>query len=957
MPEITNVYQNSPAFSDAEWESPWNFLGDVSAVKFTVYCSENANFSLRWAVDNKFEVITTDTYTVTGGTEESILVPITSRFCQFVVNNIASTPCDLKTQAFFFEDLMIAGPNSNNDLTLPGDKGPITALFFEDNDYSGNDYNSEWFPANTSTSFEFLCKVNKVARSGIEFSNDKVAVVKTVSDRVIPNFISKVVSNSYASWVRMFIRGIGAKIDGSITAGPYTIQAWGYYHKTNLIETNRVDELSIWGDVNTDMYLSSYVSTDKWDVLKMTALHESTDFEVTLEYSSGEGTITHSDSSGVISAGSSTFFKSKVKDRYVRIKAQTFATSTTSWNVSVFFFDFESTDLEDVVLSSAGGTSLVSDGVGEALKIKGLVAGSNITIVDNNTDLTINSTGSISTLASAGGTSIVTNGTGPNLEIQGFTAGAGIVLDNTTNPDVMLISASGAVSNVWQQASGLIRPISSNTQGLLTGNNNSISLSGSQNCTVVGGSSNRTLLNSRRCSILGGVSNRISGGTQSGGGARYATNCIVTGGTSNSIIGNDLSNNVITGGQSNSIERGVNNSVIAGNNNRVIDGNCGASSIIGGSNNQFRRNTFRSCILGGQNNRIFGGNASGGSNRNATDCVTIGGISNTITQARNANVGTNVIVGGSGHVCRANNNVVIGGNNVQWVFQGPDSSHSTTWTFSHGATFRPRGSNTFNVKNTGGSWFYSNNAATTGVRLAPGANSWSSVSDMNLKENIVEMDYSDVLSRLSNVPIYKYNFLGNNTEVKNIGVLAQDWNDISNFGCCLIQVPVMEPKMIPNTDENGDTVWVNSVDENDVVLLDENGQPILIPDMIQEVDEYGDQVMIHSVDENGGPIFETKQAKDPLFVDQMDVIGVSLSCVKALNEKNELLTNEVNNFNQRVTDLETHITTLQTEKDALEARVTSLETDNPELKTIAQRTKDKTLPALGGVFDGISFVV
>ena len=88
----------------------------------------------------------------------------------------------------------------------------------------------------------------------------------------------------------------------------------------------------------------------------------------------------------------------------------------------------------DVTLLDAGTigghASLVNDGVGPDLAVKGLVAGTNITFIDTATDLTIN-TPTI-TLASAGGAnSIVNDGVGPALVVKGFTAGPNISIGSS----------------------------------------------------------------------------------------------------------------------------------------------------------------------------------------------------------------------------------------------------------------------------------------------------------------------------------------------------------------------------------------------------------------------------------------------------------------------------------------------------------------------------------------------
>lgn len=81
-------------------------------------------------------------------------------------------------------------------------------------------------------------------------------------------------------------------------------------------------------------------------------------------------------------------------------------------------------------LTSAGGTTLVNDGTGPALAVKGLTAGAGITFTESATDITIASAaGTVTTLTSAGGaSSLVSNGTGPDLAIKGVTAGTGGII-------------------------------------------------------------------------------------------------------------------------------------------------------------------------------------------------------------------------------------------------------------------------------------------------------------------------------------------------------------------------------------------------------------------------------------------------------------------------------------------------------------------------------------------------
>ena len=53
---------------------------------------------------------------------------------------------------------------------------------------------------------------------------------------------------------------------------------------------------------------------------------------------------------------------------------------------------------------------------------------------------------------------------------------------------------------------------------------------------------------------------------------------------------------------------------------------------------------------------------------------------------------------------------------------------------------------------------------------------WANVSDINLKENLVEHIYSDTLARIMEMPIYTYNFKTTASGIKSIGPVAQDFN-------------------------------------------------------------------------------------------------------------------------------------------------------------------------------------
>lgn len=83
--------------------------------------------------------------------------------------------------------------------------------------------------------------------------------------------------------------------------------------------------------------------------------------------------------------------------------------------------------------------------------------------------------------------------------------------------------------------------------------------------------------------------------------------------------------------------------------------------------------------------------------------------------------------------------------------------------------------NQFMVKAAGGSIFYTNVGLTTGVRLLPGAGAWSILSDRNQKENIVQLNGADYLSRLKTIDVYSWSYKSQDSTITHIGPMAQDF--------------------------------------------------------------------------------------------------------------------------------------------------------------------------------------
>ena len=90
--------------------------------------------------------------------------------------------------------------------------------------------------------------------------------------------------------------------------------------------------------------------------------------------------------------------------------------------------------------------------------------------------------------------------------------------------------------------------------------------------------------------------------------------------------------------------------------------------------------------------------------------------------------------------------------------------------------------NKFIVRSAGGVIFYSDSNLISGVQLFPGAGSWSSLSDSSKKQNIKKLPISSALSKINNINVYEWNYKSQDTSVKHVGPMAQDFHKAFGLG-------------------------------------------------------------------------------------------------------------------------------------------------------------------------------
>lgn len=262
--------------------------------------------------------------------------------------------------------------------------------------------------------------------------------------------------------------------------------------------------------------------------------------------------------------------------------------------------------------------------------------------------------------------------------------------------------------------------------------------------------------------------------------------------------------NVVGGSSSNSVAAGVNAQTIAGggeplNPNQVL----WAFGTVGGGVGNVANNS--STVAGGvQNKALASESVIGGGTANQTiehPHSTIGGGYSNVTHNYGATIGggrensatgiLSTIGGGKNNRAWGIYSTVPGGQDNEALGTGSlaagqhaSAAHegSFVWADSTDATISTTWWNQFVVRASGGTFFYSDAAATTGVTLAPGSGAWSTVSDLNLKNAFSALDPVDILNRLARLPVQTWSYNSQDPSVRHIGPTAQDFASLFGVG-------------------------------------------------------------------------------------------------------------------------------------------------------------------------------
>jgi hypothetical protein len=328
--------------------------------------------------------------------------------------------------------------------------------------------------------------------------------------------------------------------------------------------------------------------------------------------------------------------------------------------------------------------------------------------------------------------------------------------------------------------------------------------SNAQNAVIAGGQANAS--SAPRGFIGGGWLNQIQPGGDyavMGGGLlntirSNAFNAAIFSGQENT---NAAAGAFISGGWRNAIQLESYNSTIAGGDNNTIGGFSRQSALGGGANNTIHFNAGVSVIAGGQFNSIgsntslnvigggeFNSNSGSGSviGGGAGNAISAAAIYATIPGGQSNSIGS---LGGhsfaAGHRARANHNgsfVWAGGATTNYATQDPNVFNVYA---ANGASFdyggqRPDG--------RGNRWVYigplslgNTIVAHNGARLTDGG-AWANGSDKNRKTDVTQIDAREILERLAVLPISQWRYTNENSGVKHLGPMAQDFHAAFGLG-------------------------------------------------------------------------------------------------------------------------------------------------------------------------------
>lgn len=392
--------------------------------------------------------------------------------------------------------------------------------------------------------------------------------------------------------------------------------------------------------------------------------------------------------------------------------------------------------------------------------------------------------GSPGTNSVTGNFGVVAGGVGNTAGFLCVVAGGDSGTASASAASVLGGAFNGATGNYSTVGGGFQNTASGPGAFIGGGGHDGVNYSGNQalgGASVVAGGLNNAATNTY--STIGGgavnsatgFSTTVSGGTNNSASGDYSS---VGGGSGNTAGG---ANTAVSGGAGNLA--GGDNSFVGGGNGNTGYG--AGDMIAGGFNNQSGGGN-NSTISGGNNNNSSGSDAAigGGQNNQVSDIFTTigGGVNNTATNMSSVvSGGTNNVSGGyAASVAGGSDNTASGDYSLA-AGHFASATNNNTFVWSDGSTNTFSSATSQFVARASGGFVLFSSAGGTGVSLAPGSGSWSSMSDRNAKEDFAPLSASAVLAEVAALPLTTWSY---KTEpgVRHAGPMAQDFYTTFGIG-------------------------------------------------------------------------------------------------------------------------------------------------------------------------------
>ncbi len=344
---------------------------------------------------------------------------------------------------------------------------------------------------------------------------------------------------------------------------------------------------------------------------------------------------------------------------------------------------------------------------------------------------------------------------GVDAGVVGATIGGGGMKDAPNSVTGSYATVSGGFANTASGASAVISGGDHNTASF-------------PNATVGGGDHNTAA--GWDATIAGGSGNTASGYLSTVGGGKNNTA---------DGIGSFVGGGGYDGVHSESNQALATASTIGGGVGNVITATAPYATIGGGWRNT--ASGGRATISGGEKNTASGYLATigGGFNNIAGFRATVGGGDNNRADGSRATIG-----GGGGNIASKEYATVPGGNlNVaagKYAFAAGRRAKAYrdgcfVWGDSTDNDVVCNATNQTVFRSSGGFIIYTNASRSAGVFLSTGSGSWRSLSDRNMKENVVPVDGEAVLEKVARLPISTWNYKSQDDSIRHMGPMAQDF--------------------------------------------------------------------------------------------------------------------------------------------------------------------------------------